>query len=96
MEEAYGKAGYPQTWRLNRELKFPLDLSLPPSHEEVEEVWERLLSQDEDYQRKYLVRHAIDSNTLDYTFLLQTNVRDCLLVWNLVVKRAQSEDDIVH
>ena len=75
------------TWRPGREHKFPLDLPLPDGHEEVRRVWAELLSQDEDYRRKYLVRHAIDTNQIENTFLLTPSVRGYLLEWNVVLKR---------
>ena len=60
---------------------------LPNGHEQVKEVWARLLFQNEDYRRKYLVRHAVGTNSVDSTFQLQPSVRGRSLVWGLVIKR---------
>jgi len=83
-------------WQPSWEHKFPQDLPLPDGHEEVRSVWAELLSQDEDYRRKYLVRHAIDTNHVENTFELTPSVRGCLLEWHLILKWVQSVDDLVR
>ena len=64
--------------------------SLPPRHVLFPEKFGprpgKLLSLDEDYRRKYLVRHATDTNDVEDIFLLGLSVRGCLLEWNLVLK----------
>ena len=76
-----------QIWRPSKKHKFSLGQSLLDGHEQVKELWARLLSLDEDYERKYLVRHAIDTNHIGGTFLLTPSVRGCSLGCNLVLKR---------
>ena len=78
---------YSQIWRPSKKHKFPLGQSLLDGHEQVKELWARLLPLDEDYERKYLVRHAIDTNHIGGTFLLTPSVRGCSLGCNLVLKR---------
>ena len=64
-----------------------MDLTLPDGHEELRGLWADLLSQDEDYRRKYLVRHAIDTNHVENTFLLDPRVRSCSLKLTFILKR---------
>ena len=58
---------------------------LPDGHEQVKEVWARLLFQNEDYRRKYLVRHAVGTNSVDSTFQLQPSV------WSFLGMRPRSQ-----
>ena len=85
-DRSEGSTYYSQFWWPGRKHKFPLNLPLPHGHKPIKEVWAGLVSQDEDYQRKYLVRHAIDTNSFDDTFLLQPSVRGCSLVYCIVLK----------
>ena len=57
-------------WWRSREHKFSADLPLPDCHEGARGIWTKRLFQDEDYGRKYLVRHAIDINHVEEVFQL--------------------------
>lgn len=67
---------YTRIWRASQEHEFPQDLHPPDGHEEVRTLWAELLSQDKDYQRKYSIQHAIDTNHVEGSFLLRQHSVD--------------------
>ena len=68
--EGYFTAQCAWIWWRSREHKFSADLPLPDCHEGARGIWTKRLFQDEDYGRKYLVRHAIDINHVEEVFQL--------------------------